>query len=162
MPAFPPARRAAGRLAACWSAGRLAACRFTGRLAACRFALRLPARRASPSRGGGAGERAQATVELVALLPLVGLLAALLWQALLAGETVWLSGIAARAAARAEALGADPAAAARAVLPARLARDVRVRREGGGAVALVLRVPAAVGSGTLASITTRARFEAQR
>jgi hypothetical protein len=104
----------------------------------------------------------QATVELVALLPLVGLLAALLWQALLAGETVWLSGGAARAAARAAAIGADPADAARAVLPARLEHGLRVERERDGGIALVLQVPAAVGGGTLASLTTRARFEAQR
>ena len=87
---------------------------------------------------------------------------ALLWQALLAGETVWLSGSAARAAARAAAVGADPLAAARAVLPPRLERGLRVRREPDGAVALVLRVPAALGDGTLAPVTARARFEAQR
>lgn len=108
-------------------------------------------------------ERAgQATVELVALLPLVVVLAALLWQALLAGETVWLSGGAARAAARAVAVGADPRAAARAVLPPRLERGLRIRREAGGAVSLVLRVPAALGRGTVAAVTARARFEAQR
>lgn len=112
--------------------------------------------------GRGSCERGQASVELVALLPLVGLLAALLWQALLAGETVWLSGGAARAAARAAALGADPSAAASAVLPARLVRGMQVRREADGAVALVLRVPAAVGGGAVASVTTRARFEGQR
>ncbi len=106
--------------------------------------------------------RGQATVELVALLPLVGLLAALLWQALLAGETVWLSGGAARAAARAAAIGADPVDAARAVLPARIERGLRVERERDGGIALVLRVPAVLGGGTLASVTTRARFEAQR
>jgi len=104
----------------------------------------------------------QATVELVALLPLLGVLAALLWQALLAGETVWLSGTAARAAARAVAVGRDPLAAARAVLPARLERGLRVRREVDGAIALVLHVPAALGDGTLAPVTARARFEAQR
>lgn len=107
-------------------------------------------------------ERGQAAVELVALLPLVGLLAALLWQALLAGETVWLSGGAARAAARAAAVGSDPLAAARAVLPARLERGLRVRREPDGVIALVLRVPAALGGGTIAPVTARARFEAQR
>jgi hypothetical protein len=104
----------------------------------------------------------QATVELVALLPLVGLLVALLWQALLAGETVWLSGGAARAAARAAAVGADPADAARGVLPERLERGMHVAREPDGAVTLVLRVPAAFGAGTIASVTARARFEAQR
>lgn len=104
----------------------------------------------------------QAAVELVALLPLVGLLVALLWQALLAGETVWLSGGAARAAARAVAVGADPREAARAVLPPRLERGLRVEREPDGAVALVLRVPAALGDGAIASVSARARFEAQR
>jgi len=104
----------------------------------------------------------QATVELVALLPLIGLLVALLWQALLAGETVWLSGGAARAAARAVAVGADPADAARGVLPERLERGMRVEREPDGAVTLMLRVPAALGDGTIVPVTARARFEAQR
>ena len=104
----------------------------------------------------------QATVELVALLPLVGLLAALLWQALLAGETIWLSGGAARAAARAAAVGTDPAEAAREVLPARLEHALHVRTEPDGAIALVLQVPAALGDGAIASFTAHARFEAQR
>lgn len=130
-----------------------------------RFAalVRLPPRpRLWLRRLRGRGVAGQATVELVALLPVVGLLAALLWQALLAGATVWLSGGAARAAARAAAVGADPAAAARSVLPARLERGLVVRRERDGVVAVVLRVPAAVGRGTIAPVTTRARFEAQR
>ncbi len=104
----------------------------------------------------------QATVELVALLPLVGLLAALLWQALLAGATVWLSGGAARAAARAVAVGTDPADAARGVLPARLERGLQVRRKDDGAIEVVLRVPAALGRGTVAAVSAQARFEAQR
>jgi hypothetical protein len=113
--------------------------------------------RSLPSRQDG-----QATVELVALLPLVGLLAALLWQALLAGETLWLSGSAARAAARAAAVGSDPAAAARAVLPARFAATVHVERDRDGVVTVSLRIPAVLGGGTLAPVATRARFEAQR
>jgi hypothetical protein len=104
----------------------------------------------------------QATVELVALLPLIGLLVALLWQALLAGETVWLSGAAARAAARAAAVGGDPADAARSVLPPRLERGLRVRQASDGSVELVVGVPAALGGGTVAPVTARARFEAQR
>lgn len=121
-----------------------------------------PARAARPARTALASPVGQASVELVALLPLVCLLAALLWQALLAGETVWLSGGAARAAARAAALGTDPLAAARAVLPARLERGLRVRREEDGTVSVILRVPAALRDGTIAPVTARARFEAQR
>ena len=131
---------------------------MTGALEACAHAHVFRSR----TSHAALGERGQATVELVALLPLAGLLVALLWQALLAGETLWLSGGAARAAARAAAVGGDPVAAARAVLPLRLERDLRVRREDDGAVAVVLHVPAALGRGSLASITTRARFEAQQ
>jgi hypothetical protein len=109
-----------------------------------------------------AREDGQATVEFVALLPIAALLVVLLWQALLAGETIWLSGTAARAAARAVAVGGDPAAAARDVLPTRLERGMRVRRGRAGEVAVVLRVPAAVGGWTLPPVTTRARFEAQQ
>ncbi len=104
----------------------------------------------------------QAAVELVALLPLAGLLIALLWQFALAGAAIWLAGGAARAAARAEAVGADPLRAARGVLPGRLEHGLRVRRDDDGEIALVLAIPAAIGGGTLTSITTRARFEAQR
>lgn len=107
-------------------------------------------------------EHGQATVELVALLPLVGLLIALLWQVTLAGSAIWLAGGAARAAARAEALGDDPLRAARGVLPGRLEQRLRVRRERDGGIALEIPIPLAVGDGTLTTVTTRARFEAQR
>ena len=107
------------------------------------------------------GERGQASVELVALLPLVLLLVALAWQAAVAGQAVWLSGAAARAAARAHAVGTDPAAAARASLPPALSRLVRVRRAPHGAIDLSLGVPAIVGSGRLATVHARARFAPQ-
>lgn len=101
-------------------------------------------------------------MELVALLPLVAVLVALLWQTLLAGETIWLSGGAARAAARAAALGSDPAVAARSVLPAAFRHDLHVRTEPDGAVVVALRIPVVLGRGTLPAVTARARFEAQR
>ena len=104
----------------------------------------------------------QAAVELVALLPLVGVLTALLWQALLAGEAIWLDGTAARAAARAAAVGADPERAARAVLPSRFARAVRVERAADGSVTVAVAVPNVLGGGALASVSARARFETQR
>src|SRR3954469_2995310 len=88
------------------------------------------------------GERGQASVELVALLPLLVALGFAVWQAAVAGQAMWLAGSAARAAARAEALGDDPAPAARGVLPPRLADGLRVRprTDRGGAAAP--RVPA--------------------
>ncbi|MBB4664488.1 pilus assembly protein [Conexibacter arvalis] len=103
----------------------------------------------------------QATVELIALLPLLCLLAAALWQITLAGGAVWFANGAARAAARAEAVGGDASAAARGALPARFERGLRVRARDGG-VALDVAVPALLGGGTLTTVTARARFEAQR
>jgi hypothetical protein len=111
----------------------------------------------------------QATVELVALLPVLGVVVALAWQALLAGETWWLASTAAREAARAQALGADPVVAARAALPSGgLRRAVRVRvggeDEGGeGAVAVRLPIPSVVGGGVrLGVVSAHARMEPQR
>ena len=109
----------------------------------------------------GAKEDGQAAVELVAVLPLVALLAMLLWQLVVAGQAAWLSGAAARAAARAHAVGDDPEGGARAVLPAQLERGLRVRPSGDGAVTVSVAVPAVVGGASIGSIDGRARFEPQ-
>jgi len=113
-----------------------------------------------------ASEHGQATVELVALLPLMAVLAALVWQAVVAGQAVWLAGSAARAAARASAIGADASAAARRVLPDRLERGLVVRPatsgEGGGeGVHVAIAIPAVVGSGRLTTVSARARLQDQ-
>ncbi|MGZ6709334.1 MAG: pilus assembly protein [Solirubrobacteraceae bacterium] len=97
----------------------------------------------------------------MALLPLVVLVAALLWQAAVAGQALWLSGAAARAAARAAAVGADPEAAARATLPARLESGLRVRAAAGG-VGVAVRVPSVLSSGAIATVHSRAAFPRQR
>lgn len=104
----------------------------------------------------------QATVEFVALVPLICLLAVALWQVALAGGAIWFAHGAARAAARAEAVGGDTAAAARGVLPRRFERGLRVRVRDGGGVELHVAVPTLLGGGTLTTVTARARFEAQR
>jgi hypothetical protein len=59
----------------------------------------------------------QASVELVALLPLLLAAALVLFQLLLIGASAWLAATAARDAARASALGTDPRAAATSSLP---------------------------------------------
>lgn len=105
--------------------------------------------------------RGQASVELVALLPLVAVLTGLLWQGVVAGQAVWLAGSAARAAARAHAVGADERAAARRVLPARLERGLVVRREPSGGVRVAIAVPAIVGAGRLTTVSARARLQDQ-
>jgi pilus assembly protein CpaE len=85
-------------------------------------------------------QRGQASVELVAALPVVLLLAAVVWQCALAGHTALLAAHAARAAARAELVDADPESAARSVLPSALEDGLRLERRE-GAVRARLRVP---------------------
>lgn len=86
-------------------------------------------------------EQGQASVELVAVLPLVLLVGAVAWQLAITGHAAWTCAHAARAAARAEAVGRDGRAAARSVLPEALVRGMRVRRRRGGGVSVKLRVP---------------------
>jgi len=107
------------------------------------------------------GERGQATVEIVALMPLLAVLGFAVWQAAVAGQAIWLAGAAARAAARAEALGDDPEPAAREALPPRLEDGLRIRVRDGGGVTVTLRIPSVVGGGALGSTNARARFVPQ-
>ena len=86
-------------------------------------------------------ESGQASVETIAMVPLVLLAAAVAWQLLLTGHTLWVSAHAARAAARAELVGKSPERAARSALPRSLERGLRVRRAEGGGVRLSLRLP---------------------
>jgi hypothetical protein len=109
----------------------------------------------------GRREVGQASVETVALLPFVVLVGALLWQAVVAGQALWLSGAAARAAARAAAVGADAEAAARATLPPRLESGLRVRAVGGG-VGIAVRVPSVLSGGSIATVHSSAAFPRQR
>jgi hypothetical protein len=105
-------------------------------------------------------ERGQASVELVAVLPAAAVVVALVWQAVLAGQALWLVGSAAREAARASAIHADPLPAARRVLPAGLARDARVRTVDGEAVRVRLPVPSVFGV-HLGTVSATARLEPQ-
>jgi hypothetical protein len=108
-----------------------------------------------------AGERGQATVELVAVLPLLAVLGFGVWQAAVAGQAIWLAGSAARAAARAAALGDDPLPAARATLAPRLEDGLRVRERDDGGVTVTLRIPSVLGSAAVASTSAGARFVPQ-
>jgi hypothetical protein len=104
----------------------------------------------------------QATVEFVALLPLVAVIAFALWQAIVAGQAAWLAGSSARAAARASALGGDARAAAASVLPGSLRHGLKVDQRSGGTVRVRIGVPSVVGAGRLATFTSTAHFAAQR
>src|SRR4051794_2321335 len=87
------------------------------------------------------GQRGQASIELVAALPFVLVVGAIAWQLALAGHTAWLTANAARAGARAEAVGRDPTAAARSALPRSLERGLEVERRGAGGVRVSVRIP---------------------
>lgn len=89
----------------------------------------------------GRGERGQASAELLGVVPAVLLVAALVWQLALAGEAAWLCANAARAAARAEAVGRDGPSAARSALPRSMERGLDVESTSAGAVRVRLRVP---------------------
>ena len=98
----------------------------------------MPRRRRSKALGC---ERGQAAVELVAALPLLSMAALLAWQLVLAGHTAWMCANAARVAARADAVGRDPARAARSALPRALERGLKVERTDASGVRVELRVP---------------------
>jgi hypothetical protein len=86
-------------------------------------------------------ERGQASVELLGTLPAVLLVAALVWELALTGQSAWLCANAARAGARAAVVGRDATAAARSALPQSLRRGMTVEKRSGGAVRVRLRVP---------------------
>jgi|Tabmets5t2r1_1033131.scaffolds.fasta_scaffold08333_2 hypothetical protein len=89
----------------------------------------------------GRRQSGQASVELVAMLPVVLLVGAVAWQLALAGHTAWLAAHAARAAARADAVGRGPGEAARSALPRSLEDELEVERRDRGGVRVSVRVP---------------------
>jgi hypothetical protein len=103
----------------------------------------------------------QAAVELVALLPIIAALLAGLWQAALAGHAAWAANAAARAAARAHAVGADPRKAARDHLPGSLEPGLRLNTLRDGEVELSVRVPRLPGLPALGRASATARFAPQ-
>lgn len=86
----------------------------------------------------------QASVELVAMLPVLAALAAGCWQAVVAAQSWWLAGVGARAGARAVTVGGSPLAAARRALPAGRRAGLTVKVSPGGSVTVRLPVPAVV------------------
>jgi hypothetical protein len=107
-------------------------------------------------------ERGQAAVELVAVLPLLVVLLAALWQAALVGHTAWSAAAAARAAARAHAVGADERAAARAHLPAWMEPGLRVIAGRRGVVTVSVRVRSVFGLPHPGRTSATASFLSQR
>ena len=83
----------------------------------------------------------QASIELVAMVPVVLLVGAVLWQLALAGQTAWLTANAARVAARAHAVGRGTTEAARSALPRSLEDGLEVERLPRGGVRVSVGVP---------------------
>jgi hypothetical protein len=108
-----------------------------------------------------ADQQGQATVGLVALLPVLAALVAALWQAVLAGQAAWAATTAARAAARAHAVGADARRAARTHLPASLEPGLRLTTGSGGEVEVSVRIPPLPGLPSPGRAAAGARFEPQ-
>jgi hypothetical protein len=86
-------------------------------------------------------QRGQASIELLGVLPAVLLAALAAWQFALAGHSAWLAANAARVAARASAVGADPGRGARTAVPAHLRRGLIVKSRAGERIDVRLRVP---------------------
>jgi hypothetical protein len=104
----------------------------------------------------------QASVEFLAVLPVVAVLVGTAWQFGLAGWTWWSCAGAARAGARAAAVGGDVREAALGALPSSLDRGVRVRVLRGSEVSLVLAVPRVVRGFAPGSVSCGASFGGQQ
>ena len=104
------------------------------------------------------GTSGQATIELLAAVPLLLLVAACIWQAALAARSASFAATAARSGARALAVGTDPRAAAVAGLPSDLVVGVRLKPLDAGRVRVWLRVPAAIGGFEVGSVSSSAGF----
>lgn len=92
------------------------------------------------------GQAGQVALETVAVIPIALVVLVLCLQVVLVGVSFVWSGVAASAAARAVALGDDPAAAARDVLPAGLQAQTSVSG-GGSSVEVQVRTPLLMGDG---------------
>src|SRR5215213_86111 len=101
----------------------------------------------------------QASVEFVALLPLVVTILALALQAFIAGQALWEVRVAARAAAH--ALGTDARAAARTHLRRRLERGLRVTTHAEGDVRVSVRIPTLIPAVHLGRVSATSHFRPQ-
>jgi pilus assembly protein CpaE len=104
---------------------------------------RASARCAGRFRQGGC-ERGQASVELVAVLPFLGLALLAAFQLAVVGYALWSAGAAARTGARAAHVGGDVIDAARSALPDGLRDAARVSGGEDEPVRVTIRAPSLV------------------
>jgi hypothetical protein len=79
---------------------------------------------------GSRGEVGTASVELIAVVPMLLLAVLAAAQIAVAGQALWSASVAARAGARAAIVGGDAGAAARRALPEPMRRGARVEEDG--------------------------------
>lgn len=106
------------------------------------------------------GESGQASVELIAAIPMMVLMALGAWQAVLAVRAQVAAVGAARAGARAVAVGGSGETAARTHVPEGFASRVRVGRSADG-LRVTVAVPAALGGARLGTVSATGRFAGQ-
>jgi hypothetical protein len=106
-------------------------------------------------------QRGQAAVEFVALLPVVVGLAVVVWQVVVIGYANWVAHSAARAAARAHALGENPRLAAQRIVPVGLKPGVRIGEARDNRVEVKLRLPVVGQLGRFGEVKANAHFERQ-
>ena len=104
------------------------------------------------------GASGQASVELVAAIPALALVVALVAQLALAGYALWSAGVAARTGARAAYVGGDAERAARASLPRALREGSSVSDRSG--VAVRVSVPSLIPGLRSIPVTARAGLDA--
>jgi pilus assembly protein CpaE len=106
------------------------------------------------------GEDGQASVELVAAIPVLLVATLVVAQLAVAGYALWSAGAAARAGARAGYVGGDAEVAARRSLPAPLRRDARVEDTDADGVEVRVRAPALIPGIPSVPVTARAGLDA--
>jgi hypothetical protein len=102
-------------------------------------------------------EDGQASVELVAAIPVLLVVTLVVAQLAVAGYALWSAGAAARAGARAGYVGGDAQAAARHSLPAPLRHGADIRDSGG--VSVRVRAPALLPGIPSVPVTARAGLD---
>jgi hypothetical protein len=107
-------------------------------------------------RESGGRVKGQASVEFVALLPVLAGFLAVAAQTVVVGWALWSAGNAARAGARAQEVGSDAAAVARRSLPRPLRPGAVIRDEDG--VRVKVRVPALLPGLDLPPVTAASRL----
>jgi hypothetical protein len=81
-------------------------------------------------KDAGRDVRGSVSLELVGAVPIVLLCVLVAAQVAVGGYALWSAGLAARAGARAELTGRDPAGAARRALPPGLSADLKIDKSG--------------------------------